>query len=143
MCKRGVAGKLIRDSPVRVTAGCKRLLAGCRKNGAVKTARRAVPYLESSMWERLLVLRASVIRLAVLLAGRLTLVGTIRPQQQPTKTARTAGASAGVKRGDARRDFWGDGVCQECHQTIAETYLRTNHHLTSQTAQQRIHRGEI
>jgi len=36
------------------------------------------------------------------------------------------------KAGDAQRDFVRDNVCQPCHQTIAETYLRTNHHLTSQ-----------
>ena len=31
-----------------------------------------------------------------------------------------------------QRDFVGEDVCQACHSRIAETYLSTNHHLTSQ-----------
>jgi hypothetical protein len=32
----------------------------------------------------------------------------------------------------SRRDFVGDAACKECHSAIAETYLHTNHNLTSQ-----------
>jgi Cytochrome c554 and c-prime len=81
--------------------------------------------------ERLLVLRAIVIRVAILLLGGITLVCAIRPQQ-PARTGPGAGSSATEKRVHGRRDFVGDGACQECHQKIVGTYLRTNHHLTSQ-----------
>jgi hypothetical protein len=77
------------------------------------------------------VLRARVIRVAILLIRGITVTGTIRPQQ-PAGTRPAAGASATEKRADGRRDFVRDGVCRECHQAIAETYVRTNHHLTLQ-----------
>jgi hypothetical protein len=32
----------------------------------------------------------------------------------------------------SRRDFLGDSACRECHSAIADSYLHTNHHLTSQ-----------
>jgi MFS superfamily sulfate permease-like transporter len=77
------------------------------------------------------VARVNAICAAILLAVAITVSGATRPQQ-PTRTASGNASQAGEKRADSRRDFVSDGVCRECHSTIAETYLRTNHHLTSQ-----------
>ena len=74
---------------------------------------------------------ASAIRATVLLVGGITAAGVILAQQS-ARTAPAVGSMATEKSLNARRDFVGDGVCQECHPTIAETYVRTNHHLTSQ-----------
>ena len=39
----------------------------------------------------------------------------------------------------ARQDFVGDSACKECHGIIAETYLHTTHHLTSQLPTRSFH----
>jgi hypothetical protein len=83
------------------------------------------------MWERFLVLRASVIRAGILLISGIAATGAIRPQQ-PARTATAARTSSTEKRADARGDFVGHGICRQCHQAIADTYVHTNHHLTSQ-----------
>ncbi|MGB2667122.1 MAG: multiheme c-type cytochrome [Candidatus Acidiferrum sp.] len=53
---------------------------------------------------------------------------------QSATPARSAGAkpAAAEKAEDARQNFVGDSACKECHGAIAETYLHTTHHLTSQ-----------
>jgi hypothetical protein len=66
-----------------------------------------------------------------LLVGGISVTGVILAQQ-PARTAPAVGSSVTEKQADGRRDFVRDSVCQDCHQTITETYLRTNHHLTSQ-----------
>ena len=75
--------------------------------------------------------RTNVTCAAILLIVAITVAGATRPQQS-ARTDSGRASPAGDKRADGRSDFVGDGVCQECHSTIAETYLRTNHHLTSQ-----------
>lgn len=75
--------------------------------------------------------RVNAICAAILLVVEITVASAIRPQQ-PARTASGGTSPARERRADSRRDFVGDGVCRECHSTIAETYLRTNHHLTSQ-----------
>lgn len=77
------------------------------------------------------VARVNAICAAILLAVAITVGGATRPQQ-PTRTASGNASQAVEKRADCRRDFVGEGVCRDCHSRIAETYLRTNHHLTSQ-----------
>ncbi len=46
------------------------------------------------------------------------------PSHTPSAVAKNASASRG--------DFVGDSACRQCHAPIADSYLRTNHHLTSQ-----------
>jgi hypothetical protein len=45
---------------------------------------------------------------------------------QATKGKNGATAAA------SRRDFVGDAACRECHFAIADSYIHTNHHITSQ-----------
>jgi hypothetical protein len=49
---------------------------------------------------------------------------SLRTQASNGKNAATAAGS--------RQDFVGDAACRECHSAIAESYLHTNHHVTSQ-----------
>ena len=75
--------------------------------------------------------RARTISTAILLIIEIGVAAAIRPQQA-ARVMSGRGSQAEEKRGDGQRDFVGDGVCRECHSTIAETYAQTNHHLTSQ-----------
>ena len=67
----------------------------------------------------------------ILLIIEIAVAGAPRPQQ-PASTSSGGAKQAAEKSTDGRRNFVGDGVCRECHSTIAETYAHTNHHLTSQ-----------
>jgi Cytochrome c554 and c-prime len=49
---------------------------------------------------------------------------------QRATPAHSAGANSATEA--ARQNFVGDSACKECHGAIAETYLHTTHHLTSQ-----------
>lgn len=44
----------------------------------------------------------------------------------------SAQSPAPLKAASPRRDFVGDSACRECHQSINNTYSKTNHFLTSQ-----------
>jgi hypothetical protein len=54
---------------------------------------------------------------------------------QVTKSSHTPGTSTGTTRASSsasRRGLVGDAACRECHSAIADSYLHTTHHITSQ-----------